>query len=83
MRRLGSKVPTLGGALGDIDIDDPTFRAAASSDPEINDLLERAQNFTPALIAELDSRPSEEAMYADGCGWPEPVHSDAGTDAGR
>lgn len=83
VRRLGSKVPTLGGALGDIDIDDTTFRAAASSDPEINDLLERAQNFTPALIAELNSRPSEEGMYADGCGWPEPVHGDAGTDGGR
>jgi hypothetical protein len=76
--RLGDKIPTLGAAAGDLDIDDPSFRSAAARDPEIADLLERAQNFVPSLSAELDSRESEEDMYADGCGWPKPVHHDAG-----
>jgi len=76
--RLGDKIPTLGGPAGDLDIDDPAFRSAAARDPEIQDLLDRATNFTQSLAAELSARPSEEEMYADGCGWPMPVHGDAG-----
>jgi hypothetical protein len=76
--RLGDKIPTLGGPAGDLDIDDDAFRAAAARDPEIQDLFDRATNFTQTLTAELNSRPSEEEMYADGCGWPAPVHGDAG-----
>ncbi len=76
--RLGDKIPTLGGLAGDLDIDDAAFQSAVSRDPEVQDLFDRATNFTQALTAELNSRPSEEEMYADGCGWPLPVHVDAG-----
>jgi hypothetical protein len=70
VRRLGSKVPTLGGPAGDLDVYDDAYTAAAKLDPELADLLARSENFTSALVEELNSRVSEKAMYAEGCGWP-------------
>ena len=80
--RLGDKVPTLGGPGGELDLADPAFESAAARDPELADLRERAQNFAPMLGEELKLRGSEEAMYADGCGWPPPTHPDSGVPRG-
>jgi hypothetical protein len=61
VHRLGSKVPMLGGPLGDLDIDDDAFRAAAAKDSELND-FSSARRTSQSLNAELASRPSEEEM---------------------
>jgi hypothetical protein len=73
VHRLSTKVPGLGSATGQIDLDSAWMQQAADHDPEIGDFVTRARNFWPTWTSELQGAGPD--LYQRGCGWA----PDAGT----
>lgn len=65
--RLSTRVPGLGGPEGRIDLDGDAMRAAAAADPDLADLVVRAEDFFGTWSAELAA--SGDALWEEGCGW--------------
>ncbi|RMF18459.1 MAG: hypothetical protein D6761_02670 [Candidatus Dadabacteria bacterium] len=72
VRRLSTRVPGLGYGDGHVDPGGSAFIAAASMDPELEDLRRRMLDFWITWadeVANTAGNLDEDALYADGCGW--------------
>ncbi|MCB9665339.1 MAG: hypothetical protein H6732_14605 [Alphaproteobacteria bacterium] len=65
--RLATRLPGLGGPEGRLRLDSPAMEAAATTDPDLADLVTRAQDFSGTWFAELEA--AGDALWAEGCGW--------------
>ena len=65
--RISTRIPGLGTASGQLDINGSVFASAAESDPVLADLHNRANNWMETWSAELDA--AGDALWPDGCGW--------------
>lgn len=68
IRRLSTRVPGLGNPAGRIDPTAPWTVAVAQRDPEVADLMRRAQSFTTSWLQAF--RDAGRDAFARGCGWP-------------
>lgn len=67
VHRLSTKIPGLGNATGQIDLDAEEMMKAARADPEIADFVARAEDPIAAwLQANRDAGPD---YFKKGCGW--------------
>ena len=69
VRRLSTKIPGLGNAMGLIDLSSDAMQRAASEDPEIADFVRRAEDFWPSWLQALEDAGPD--YFARGCGWLE------------
>jgi hypothetical protein len=65
--RLSTRLPGLGNARGEIDLDSPWMQAAAEEDPEVADFVARANDFQASWLEAYDAAGDE--VFAAGCGW--------------
>ena len=65
--RISTRIPGLGTASGQLDINGSVFASAAESDPVLADLHNRANNWMETWSAELDA--AGDALWPEGCGW--------------
>ncbi len=65
--RLSSRVPGLGTPSGLIDLEGEAMTEAASTDPDLADLVARARDWHQTWLDELAQ--SSDEMWVEGCGW--------------
>lgn len=65
--RLSTRVPGLGRPDGRIVLDSPEMEAAVAADPDVADLVYRAENWLDTWSAEFMGAPDD--MWDRGCGW--------------
>lgn len=66
-RRLSTRLPGLGNAEGEIDLDSAWMADAAAADADVADFLTRARDFYATWLAEYESAGPD--VFAEGCGW--------------
>lgn len=69
IRRLSTRVPGLGNPTGRIDPTAPWTAEVARRDPDVADLMRRAQSFTTSWLQAF--RDAGRNAFPRGCGWPE------------
>lgn len=67
VHRISTRIPGLGTADGQLDINGSVYNEAASDDPELADLQHRANNWMDTWTAELDAAGDD--LWPRGCGW--------------
>lgn len=65
--RLSTRVPGLGRSDGRIDLESDAMAAAAAADPDVADLVTRANDWYGTWSAEVAAAPDD--MWDVGCGW--------------
>ena len=65
--RLSTKIPGLGFADGQIDLDGAAMTAAADADKDVRDFVVRAHDFWGTWLAEYNG--ADDGFFARGCGW--------------
>ena len=67
IHRISTRIPGIGTAEGQLDINGDVFTTAAGSDPDLEDLQNRANNWMETWTAELDAAGDD--LWTRGCGW--------------
>mgnify|MGYP001244056318 CR=1 FL=1 len=67
VHRLSTKIPGLGTPDGQLDINGQVMAEAAASDPELADLVYRANNWTETWTDAYEA--AGDTLWSDGCGW--------------
>lgn len=65
--RISTRIPGLGTPEGQLDINGETFADAATSDSDLADLKDRANNWMETWTNELDAAGDD--LWPQGCGW--------------
>jgi hypothetical protein len=65
--RLSSRIPGLGNATGEIDLDGESMSAAAAEDTAVADFVYRANDWYATWLAELAAAGDD--LWEHGCGW--------------
>jgi hypothetical protein len=67
VRRMSTKLPGLGNARGEIDLDSTYMAEAAASDPDVADFVARARDFWDSWLETYEDAGPD--VFAEGCGW--------------
>jgi hypothetical protein len=65
--RISTRIPGLGTASGQLDINSETYATAAEHDPLLGDLKNRANNWTETWMEAYEA--AGDTLWSDGCGW--------------
>lgn len=67
INRISTRIPGIGSADGQLDINGQIFSTAAQTDADLADLQNRANNWMETWTAEMDAAGDD--LWARGCGW--------------
>jgi hypothetical protein len=67
INRISTRIPGIGTADGQLDINGQIFSTAAQTDADLADLQNRANNWMETWTAEMDAAGDD--LWARGCGW--------------
>ena len=65
--RISTRIPGLGTASGQLDINGEMYAAAAADDPLLMDLKNRSNNWTETWMEAYEA--AGDTLWPDGCGW--------------
>ena len=65
--RISTRIPGLGTTSGQLDINGDAYAEAASGDPLLADLKNRANNWTETWMEAYEA--AGDTLWSDGCGW--------------
>ena len=65
--RISTRIPGLGTAAGQLDINGEMYAAAAADDPLLMDLKNRSNNWTETWMEAYEA--AGDTLWSDGCGW--------------